>query len=73
MERNLGIADRIIRVVIAVIIAVLYITGVVTGLLGTILLVLAVIFVLTSFLGICPAYGLFGLRSHSINRRRPSS
>ncbi len=61
MKKNMGTADRIIRVIIAAIVAVLYFTGIIQGTLGVILLVLAGIFVLTSLVSFCPLYALFGL------------
>jgi fatty acid desaturase len=60
MKKNMGGADRIIRVIFAVIIAVLYFTGVITGTLGLILLIVAAIFILTGLIGFCPLYLLFG-------------
>jgi len=63
MKKNLGTADKIIRVLVAVIIAILYFTGVVTGTLGIILMVLAIIFVLTSLVSVCPIYLALGLSS----------
>ena len=59
----MGFADRIIRVLIAAIIAVLYFTGVITGTIGTILLVLGGIFILTSLVSFCPIYTIFGFRT----------
>lgn len=61
MKRNMGVADKSIRIILAVIITGLYLSGKVTGLLGVVLLVLAAIFVLTSFIGFCPAYAVFGI------------
>ncbi|NOY99894.1 MAG: DUF2892 domain-containing protein [Chloroflexi bacterium] len=55
-NKNMGSADRIIRIVVAVIFAYLYFSGTVTGTLGVILLVLGVIFVLTSLVSFCPLY-----------------
>jgi hypothetical protein len=63
MKKNMGSADRVIRVLIAAVIAVLFFTGVIEGTLGIILLVLAVVFVLTSFIGVCPLYMPFGIRT----------
>ena len=59
----MGTADRAIRVIIAILIATLYFTHVLTGTLGIILLVLAGVFVLTSFISFCPLYAPFGLSS----------
>ncbi len=61
MKKNMGSADRIVRFIIAAIIAVLYYTGVLSGTLGIVLLVLAAVFVLTSFISFCPLYAPFGL------------
>lgn len=47
----MGNLDRLIRVMLAATIGALYFKGVVTGLLGTILLILAVVFVLVSLVG----------------------
>lgn len=56
MKKNLGTADRIIRLVLAAVFAILYFTGTVSGALGIILLVLAAIFVVTSAISFCPLY-----------------
>ena len=56
----MGLADRIIRVIIAAVIAVLFFTNIVSGTLGIILLVLAGVFVLTSMISFCPLYTLVG-------------
>lgn len=61
MKKNMGNADRIIRVLIAVIIATLYFTNVIPGTLGIVLMVLAGVFVLTSLISFCPLYAPFGL------------
>ncbi len=63
MKKNMGTADRIIRVIIAAIIAVLYFSGIISGTLGVVLLVLAGVFVLTSLISFCPLYAPFGLRT----------
>jgi len=63
MKKNMGIADRVIRILVAALIAVLYFTNVIAGTLGIVLLVLGAIFLLTSFVGFCPLYTIFGLRT----------
>lgn len=65
MKKNMGSADRIIRVLIAAVIAVLFFTGVIEGTLGIVLLVLAGVFVLTSLISFCPLYLPFGLSTCS--------
>ena len=59
MKANMGSADKIIRIVLAVLIGILYFTNVITGTLGIILLVVGVIFLLTSFVSFCPLYAPF--------------
>jgi hypothetical protein len=61
MKKNMGTADRVIRVLIAAIVAILYFTGVIKGTLGIVLLVLAIVFLLTSIISFCPLYAPFGL------------
>lgn len=69
MKKNMGSADRIIRVIIAVIVGILYYTGTVSGTLGIVLLVLAGVFVLTSFISFCPLYAPFGLSTCSVKEK----
>ncbi len=61
MKKNMGSADRIIRVIIAAIIIALYYTGVISGILGIVLIVLSAVFVLTSLVSVCPLYLPFRL------------
>jgi uncharacterized membrane protein len=61
MKKNMGNTDKIIRLIIAAGIVILYFTGVITGTIGIVLLILAGVFVLTSLVGFCPLYALFGM------------
>jgi len=61
MKKNMGTADRIIRISVAVIIAILYFKGLISGTTALILGVVAAIFLLTSFISFCPLYTIFGL------------
>jgi len=61
MKKNMGVLDRTIRVIVAVVIAALYFTGQISGTLAIVLGIIAVIFLLTSLVGTCPAYLPFGL------------
>lgn len=67
MKKNMGNADRTIRILIAAVIATLFFTNVITGTLGIVLLVLAAVFVLTSLVSFCPLYAPFGLSTCSKN------
>jgi drug/metabolite transporter superfamily protein YnfA len=69
MKKNMGSADRIIRIVATIVFAVLYFTGTVTGAFGIVLIVLGGIFVVTSLISFCPLYTLIGINScRKINR-----
>lgn len=61
MKKNMGNADRIIRVLIAVAVAALYFTNQISGTLAIILGLVAVVFILTSTISFCPLYSLFKL------------
>jgi hypothetical protein len=63
MKKNMGLADRIVRIIIAIVIAVLFFTHVITGVLGIVLLVFAGVFLLTSMFSFCPLYTLIGLKT----------
>ncbi len=65
----MGSADRIIRILAAVVIAVLYYGGYISGTLGIVLLVVAVVFALTSFVSFCPAYVPFGINTCSTKKK----
>ena len=56
MKKNMGIADRLIRTLVAIGIGVLYFTGRISGTLAIILGVVAVMFLLSSLVAWCPAY-----------------
>lgn len=56
MIKNMGSADRTIRVLVALVIAWLYYAGKISGTLAFILLVVAVMFVITSLVSWCPGY-----------------
>lgn len=61
MDHNMGTADRIIRLIVAAIIIFLYLNDTIVGTTGIVLVIIAVVFALTSFISFCPLYTLFGL------------
>ena len=63
MKKNMGSADKGIRILIAIVIAALYYFDVIGGTLGYILMALAIIFVLTSFISFCPLYVPLGINT----------
>lgn len=71
MKKNMGSADRMIRLLLAVIFAGLYFTDTVTGTLGIVLLVFAGVFVLTSLVSFCPLYPLLGINTCKVKSKSP--
>ncbi|HCE54593.1 MAG TPA: DUF2892 domain-containing protein [Lutibacter sp.] len=63
MKKNMGSADKLIRVLIAVVIAVLYYLGKIEGTLALVLLAFSLIFLLTSLFSFCPLYVIFGINT----------
>lgn len=61
MKKNMGMIDRVLRVVFAVAVAVLYFAHMISGTAAIILGALSVVFVLTSAVGTCPLYLPLGL------------
>jgi len=57
----MGNIDRLVRIFIVTITAVLYWQEIISGTLAYILLAIAGIFALTSFVSFCPLYRLLGL------------
>lgn len=68
MKKNMGSADRTIRIVVAIVVAILYFTGTVTGVLGAVLLALGAIFLATSFVSFCPIYAIFGFSTCKVKQ-----
>lgn len=63
MKRNMGRWDKILRFVLAVAIALLIYYDILTGPLAYVLIVVAIVFLLTSLTGFCPLYGVLGINS----------
>lgn len=61
MKKNMGTADKIVRLILAAVIVILFATDVLPGVTGIILLIVAAIFALTSLVGTCPLYMIFGI------------
>ncbi len=61
MKKNMGKVDRLFRIIVAMVIGLLYFNNNISGMLGMILIVLAVVFLLTSLINFCPLYLPFGI------------
>ncbi|MCX6216777.1 DUF2892 domain-containing protein [Spirosoma sp.] len=64
MKKNMGSADRIIRIVIALVLIALFATNTLTGTWGIVSLVIAGVFIATSLVSTCPLYLPFGIRTN---------
>jgi uncharacterized membrane protein HdeD (DUF308 family) len=63
MKKNMGLADSILRTVLAVTVIFLHYNKMVTGTSGTVLLILAIILLFTSLSDYCPLYAVLGIRT----------
>lgn len=63
MKKNMGALDKSLRVLVAIMIALLYYLNVVSGTLAYILMALAIILLITSFINFCPLYTIFGINT----------
>ncbi|MEL0454599.1 DUF2892 domain-containing protein [Flavobacteriaceae bacterium SZ-1-7] len=63
MKKNMGTADKAIRILAAIVIALLYYFDAISGTLAYVLMALAIIFLITSFVNFCPLYKVFGIKT----------
>lgn len=68
MKKNMGTADKIIRLIVAAVLAFLFYNGTITGTLGIVAVVAAVVFALTSLVSFCPLYPLLGINTCSVKK-----
>jgi len=68
MKKNIGNYDKIIRTVLAIAIIGAYVFQLISGILAMVLLIVAAIFVVTSFVGVCPIYLPFGVSSYKVKK-----
>jgi Protein of unknown function (DUF2892) len=61
MKSNMGSLDKFIRILSAMLIIGAYFTKEISGTLAVVLLLLATVFIITSFIGFCPLYSIFGI------------
>ncbi|HEY4967618.1 MAG TPA: DUF2892 domain-containing protein [Puia sp.] len=64
MKKNLGSADRVIRILLAIVLGYLYYSNIVSGTPGIVLGIVAIVLLLTSFISFCPLYAMFGFKSN---------
>lgn len=70
MTKNMGLADKTIRLIVAALVIALFYMEIISGTLGIVLLVFAGVFVLTSFISFCPLYTLFGMNTCKVDSKK---
>lgn len=63
MKKNMGSIDKAIRFITAIVIAILYFTNVISGTTAIVLGIVALAFLLTSFMSFCPMYLPFNINT----------
>jgi hypothetical protein len=56
MKKNMGTIDKVVRILVAIAITGLYLTNIISGTVAIILLILAGVFIFSSFMSFCPLY-----------------
>jgi hypothetical protein len=56
MKKNMGTIDKTLRIIFGIIFGILYFSETVTGTIGIIILIITVMFILTSLVSFCPLY-----------------
>ena len=66
MKKNMGVVDRIVRLLLAAGIVALLAMKIVVGVWAVVLGVLALIFVVTAAIAFCPLYEPFGIKTFKV-------
>jgi hypothetical protein len=69
MRKNLGTADKAVRIIAGIVLIALFATNVISGPIAIFLLILASIFIITSFVSFCPFYFPFGISTRKKGNR----
>lgn len=68
MKKNIGSADKTIRIAFAMLVGILYFTDVISGTLALIVGSVAVVLLVTSLINFCPLYAILGTNSCEIKK-----
>lgn len=63
MQKNMGSFDRTLRIILAIVLGILILTGQLSGIASIILGIIAVVILITGFVGYCPLYAPFKFRT----------
>jgi hypothetical protein len=65
----MGQTDKTIRIIAGILFIILYLTDTISGVFGFILLLLGIVFLLTSLFGFCPLYVPFKINTMKKNQQ----
>jgi K+-transporting ATPase A subunit len=68
MKTNMGSMDRMVRMFIAVILGLSAFMGMITGVWAIVAYAVTAVFLLTSLVGFCPLYAVFGISTCSLKK-----
>jgi hypothetical protein len=63
MKKNMGALDKSLRVLAAIFIALLYYLDILSGMVAYVLMTVAIVFLITSFVNFCPLYAILGVNT----------
>ena len=61
MNKNVGVVDKTIRIILAILIAILYFTDQISGTVAIVLGIITIMLLLTSLVSFCPFYAVVKL------------
>lgn len=70
MKKNVGNADKLVRILIAITIVILYYTNVIEGMLAIILMAVGIVLLVTVLINFCPLYTIFGIKTCKIQDKK---
>ena len=68
MKKNMGGADRVIRILLGLLFITLFAMNVITGTWGLVLVIVGGVFILTSLVSFCPLYTILGMSTCKVKK-----
>lgn len=69
MKKNVGQVDKMVRLAVVAVILGLFFTEIISGTLAIVLLVFCTVFLISTLIGFCPLYTLFGINTCSTEKK----
>jgi hypothetical protein len=70
MKKNVGNADKLVRILIAIAVVILYYTNIIEGMLAIILMAVGIVLLLTVLFNFCPLYKIFGIKTCKVDNSK---